>query len=1109
MSGRSAAGPAGIEPDGVPVRRLLTRLWGVAIPSSGSLGRSWGGRPESSVVLCVFLQRRRRLWMQRGHDMPAGNDNWAPEALLQHASSIKRLARRLVGDADEAEDLVQDTWSAALAFRPATDRSLRPWLATVLRNFARRSQRRAAARPVSDAEAVLGSAVDADPSDTCEGIEAARLLTEEVGRLPEPYRSALYLRYYQDLSPTDIARRLGLPPATVRSQLKRGLERLRERLDGRFDGNPGAWSVLLLPLTRSTSTAASFAAPPAIATTGILAMNAWLKLGAALAAAAVLYFTGALTGVLPDNLSIVSPTEAGEGISALPGEPSEQERADSVPATRAAPSPRRVALAAAAPEPQAAPVPVERTAFIEAVIRDEQGGALPNAQLSVRMGPDASEAGASILASADGRALLELAVDEDGEQVTVEASAPGFVSVVDSVQLRRGETARLGTLMLIPGGGLSGVVVDERGRRVEGALITVDSSGRDPIQLEFERHLYVEDDEPAQAGQPPFALTDHNGSFRLIGVPERYVRIWARAVGHAPVYSDPVSVGTSPDPLELVLETLRRENSVTGVVVDPEGEPVPHAMLNYKHESIELQYSRRTRKSTGADGTFRFLLEQGMRLSITASDPEDRGGPVTVELEAGVEDLVLRLSDGKDISLVVLEEGSGKELDEFEFTILAASGEEVLQSGQGINGVASFRLPESDFRVVVSARLHSEESLGPIAPSATPSTCRMRLAKLSGLRGQVTANGEPVAGATVRLHRLVDEATRYEHRGVRCWVSPLVLDQAVTDQAGGFLLDPRSAGDYVVQVESEGHALAEHGPLSLGRDLRMDPLAIQLAAGGAIEGRVTIANDGDPTGTVVGIHRGDGRVQTLRVDADGSFRFALLTPGQWHVGVSDATAAVRSHSSSVSTIPFDDEVKWSCSVSEGQTTFHDLFVADPRAFVLDGSILVDGASNANMKAFLCPVGTDVFSRQERWDSVVPNPEGRFELAAGVEGDYRLVVQYATRGEMWMILDTIHVGPDMEPWEHELATGTLEIVGIGAPPAGQDMPPFLFLWNGPGELTFLCLPMPTSDICTMRIVPAGEGTLVRPTLQSILDLRGSEVLLEFEVPPGETTRVRAP
>jgi len=166
------------------------------------------------------------------------------------------LARVLIDQDDVAEDLVQDTWLVALRSHPDDDRPLGPWLGGVLRNLiykrrraeARRKhrERTAARQPVSlpTAEVLIDRA------------ETQRLLVNLVMDLAEPYRSTLLLRYYEGLSAAEIARRQGIPAGTVRSRLKHGLDRLREHLDGRFDGDRRRWCVALAPLAGGPSSPA-------------------------------------------------------------------------------------------------------------------------------------------------------------------------------------------------------------------------------------------------------------------------------------------------------------------------------------------------------------------------------------------------------------------------------------------------------------------------------------------------------------------------------------------------------------------------------------------------------------------------------------------------------------------------------------------------------------------------------------------------------------------------------------------------------------------------------------------------------------------------------------
>src|SRR5262245_25826962 len=68
------------------------------------------------------------------------------ESLLARAGWLQGLAASLVRDPGTADDVVQDTWVAALTHPPAGERPLEPWLARVARNFAIRRRRDAARR---------------------------------------------------------------------------------------------------------------------------------------------------------------------------------------------------------------------------------------------------------------------------------------------------------------------------------------------------------------------------------------------------------------------------------------------------------------------------------------------------------------------------------------------------------------------------------------------------------------------------------------------------------------------------------------------------------------------------------------------------------------------------------------------------------------------------------------------------------------------------------------------------------------------------------------------------------------------------------------------------
>ncbi len=124
----------------------------------------------------------------------------------------------------EVDDLVQDVFLQAMR-RLASLRSLEafsPWLAAIARNRARDHHRRA--RDTVELPAELPGA---GPLDT----EALTALAA-IRRLPEAYRETLVLRLVEGMSGPEIAERTGLTPGSVRVNLHRGVQMLRQVLRG-------------------------------------------------------------------------------------------------------------------------------------------------------------------------------------------------------------------------------------------------------------------------------------------------------------------------------------------------------------------------------------------------------------------------------------------------------------------------------------------------------------------------------------------------------------------------------------------------------------------------------------------------------------------------------------------------------------------------------------------------------------------------------------------------------------------------------------------------------------------------------------------------------------
>ncbi|MFN0206651.1 MAG: sigma-70 family RNA polymerase sigma factor [Planctomycetota bacterium] len=168
------------------------------------------------------------------------------ELLQTHDAFVRAIARGLVGDAHDAEDLAQDTFVAALAGEPRAE-SLKSWLITVVSNLSKRAFRGERRRGEREQRSVISADVPS-PEDILEREIVRRRVVEAVLQLDEHYRSVVLLRYYENLQPREIARRLQLPVETVRTRLKRAHLKLRVSLDTLYNGDRRAWCSALLPL---------------------------------------------------------------------------------------------------------------------------------------------------------------------------------------------------------------------------------------------------------------------------------------------------------------------------------------------------------------------------------------------------------------------------------------------------------------------------------------------------------------------------------------------------------------------------------------------------------------------------------------------------------------------------------------------------------------------------------------------------------------------------------------------------------------------------------------------------------------------------------------------
>ena len=167
----------------------------------------------------------------------AGDERALSEAYQRWAGQIHGMAVRAFGSGPDAEDVTQQTfvsaWTGRARYRPDQG-PLPAWLVGVARHkiadgWARRErQRRETEAAMSEAQAAPGGPVSGGiDSDVANRV----LLLDELDRLGQPQRGIIELAFFEDLTHAQIADRTGIPLGTVKSHIRRTLERLRSRLE--------------------------------------------------------------------------------------------------------------------------------------------------------------------------------------------------------------------------------------------------------------------------------------------------------------------------------------------------------------------------------------------------------------------------------------------------------------------------------------------------------------------------------------------------------------------------------------------------------------------------------------------------------------------------------------------------------------------------------------------------------------------------------------------------------------------------------------------------------------------------------------------------------------
>ncbi|MEO6593302.1 MAG: sigma-70 family RNA polymerase sigma factor, partial [Planctomycetota bacterium] len=584
------------------------------------------------------------------------------QQLQQHGASLRQLARELLRDPAAADDAVQEVWLGALRRPPRHASRPSGWLATALRNAARRLRRGEARRARREALAMRPDMVE-DHAQVAAREELLHRLVAAVSALEKPYREAIWARYFEDKAPRAIAASSGVPVATVKSRLQRGLGMLREKLgeEGESDWRgamAGAFGLGEGTVTVSVAASAAF---------GGLLMATWLKMTALVAAVAI-----AAVVWWPRDVTVVPTTRVAATGSEASSTPEvgglERTGADAVVAVHELE--RREATPLAAKR-------AERSATIVGRCLDTRGAPLEGC-----------------IAEVTGTARNSLAMDEwrrdhdEPERVQIVSPPTGndgtfsleFVppppfSFYLSVrrdgcvwmgdrwsELAEGASIDVGDVVMEPGVLVRGRVIDAQGRSIPDVQVDTEQASVPEARVSrLRRTSYLA------------ARSREDGAFTF----------------HAPLpigtYSLRVSDGyvvQSPRPLELsathpiedvVLVVVPPPGAATisGRVLDDGGEPVSRATIQVVGQ--EMGQSRSATSRLDGKFTLRRAIASGETVQLIASADGFESSPPGDPVAWGTTDLEVVLKRGGALVVQVVDE-AGAPVPDFSVRCLPVAG---------------------------------------------------------------------------------------------------------------------------------------------------------------------------------------------------------------------------------------------------------------------------------------------------------------------------------------------------------------------------------------------------------------------------------------------------
>lgn len=777
------------------------------------------------------------------------SDALRPDDLIAHADALRVLARRLVADDATADDLLQDACLAAIERPPSDEVPLRAWLARVIRNLAARSHRDRARRKRREEAASRSEAVPAAVRVAAQ-LEAHRQLVAALGRLGDPYRSAVVLRFFDGLSPREISERMGAPAATVSTWVHRGIARLRADLVPGRTHDRDALTALLLPILSFDPRLP--AAPPVAAATTSGAVATGVLMSAkqlALASIVILVFVAGLAGVIATSRDTHSVT--GDDVASGPDSDAARTRTRTDPAATDAATP--------VDPGEALPRPVDldacdRDLDLFGRVRDEAGRGV---------------AGAVVRAESSPWRTLDRSRELDGIDVlcTTRTAEDGTFAL----RLARGDCVDL--VVETEGCATVRAVDCQAGERIDvtltrGVVVTVvanDESG-DPIpaagvELTTKRGLVRQADTAFEVQAT--AQTDAAGHARLVGVPAGWAGVRVEHPSSGAVRYETVDVPAGD--AHTVTVSFPTGRRITGVVTDARtGHPLSGATVRVSSRT------EATAVSVGDDG--RFVLDGCIATDLITATGERHLDERRRVGEDDVIDFALAPSC-RVVARIVRQDDSAADGARVHITAPYVDGQPSVFASTTTDPDGRLEAwglrPGATHGLVVEAdgAGRSEfEVAAPSAPGDTVDAGELVLSVARRVEGiAVDTAGSPLAGAFVTLETVGPPGAPASTRG---------RERRRTDDLGRFRFTGVAPGDVTLTLSARD--LYDTDPLRLEVPIDADVLDARITSLGDRTLDLLVVDDaGKPIAGLdvdVWTSLSSRRGPTLSTDADGHAR---------------------------------------------------------------------------------------------------------------------------------------------------------------------------------------------------------------------------------------------